>query len=317
MTDRNSLPTSPAIPKFSARRARCIAGSEERTCAVVVANLTFQASWRWRYSELFERHLVASSCAALFGTRTYCRRVGMALLARWNETSGGSWSMVFSGARAPRVIITDLSENLAVCALHGILGCMGGPAAGVSLHRVPEEDEILALRTWVGSAARFHASSSNTDLRDGWEFFLNWPAALGDESIEGSCLGGLDLCLIDPETEYSGASCFAPADWARISQALSWMPACELSVWINCSRPRDHKVLGWFSAELATRFDGMIDLGGTLPLPDREDWSRFGLAGRVVEASYSIDANRSGSVHLVDPGFLRTWMFQSQFHMIK
>jgi len=42
----------------------------------------------------------ASSYAALFGTRTYCTRVGAVLLARWDGTIGGRWSMVFSGARA-------------------------------------------------------------------------------------------------------------------------------------------------------------------------------------------------------------------------
>ena len=123
--------------------------------------------------------------------------------------------------------------------------------------------------------------------------------------------------MMDPEAEISGSWHLSGADRARYGPALGWMPTCELAAWINCSRPRDHNVLGWFCTELATRFDGMIDLGGTLPLPDREDWSRFGLAGRVVEASYSIDANRSGRVHLVDPGFLRTWMLQPQFHMIK
>lgn len=201
---------------------------------------------------------------------------------------------------------------------HVILKSMGGPAAGILLQRVPEDHEFLALYTWLESAAtRFHDASSDTDLREGWEFFLNWPAILGEEPAESSCLGGLKLHLIDLDAEYSGASCLSPADWTRFSQALGWMPVCEFSAWVNCNRPRDHKVLGWFSAELATRFDGMIDIGGMLPIPDREDWSRFGLAGRVVEASYSIDADRSGSVHLVDPGFLRTWMFQPQFHMIK
>lgn len=194
---------------------------------------------------------------------------------------------------------------------------MGGPAAGVLLQRVPADHEILALRTWLGGTARFHDASGDADLLKGWEFVLNQPATLGDEPIEGSCPVGLKLCLVDPDAEYSGDSCFSPADWACISQALGWMPACELSVWISCNRPWDYKILGWFSAELATRLDGMIDLGGTLPLPDRADWSRFGLAGRVVVASYFIDANRSGSVHLVDPGFLRTWMLQPQFHMIK
>ena len=44
--------------------------------------------------------LPASFCAALFDTRTYCTRAGVVLLARWDGTIDGRWSMVFSGARA-------------------------------------------------------------------------------------------------------------------------------------------------------------------------------------------------------------------------
>ena len=164
----------------------------------------------------------------------------------------------------------------------------------------------------------FCDASDNADLREGWEFFLNWPVTLGDEPPEGRCLGGLKLYLIHPEAAYSGDSCLSPADWARISHALGWMPACELSVWINCKRPRDHKVLGWFSAELATRFDGMIDLNGALPLPNPPDqWGAFGLAGKVVQTVYDLDAGRTAALHIVDAEFLHSWMPQPQFHMIK
>src|SRR5690242_2976956 len=93
--------------------------------------------------------------------------------------------------------------SAAECALHDILGSMGGPAAGALLHRVPDDDEILALRTWLEATADFYGASDNADLSDGWEFFLNWPATLGDEPPEGRCLGGLKMFLIDPQAEYS------------------------------------------------------------------------------------------------------------------
>jgi hypothetical protein len=94
-------------------------------------------------------------------------------------------------------MITNLAQILTVeCAPHGILKSMGGPAAGVLLHQVPEDHEILALRTWLGGTARSHDASGNADLREGWEFFLNWPATLGDEPAERSCLGGVQLSLV-------------------------------------------------------------------------------------------------------------------------
>ncbi|GEM_PF-6394107 len=122
---------------------------------------------------------------------------------------------------------------------------------------------------------------------------------------------------IDTHAEYSGASCWSPADWARLNEAIRWTPACELSAWINCNRQWDHKVLGWFCAELANRFNGLIDLGGTLPLPASEEWGRFGLAGNILEIPYDLDAGRTASVHIVDVEFLHSWMLQPQFHMIK
>jgi hypothetical protein len=194
---------------------------------------------------------------------------------------------------------------------------MAGRGAGVLLRGVPEEHQIVAVRTWLGAIAEFYDAAANADLREGWEFFLNWPATLGDEPAEGRCLGGLKMCLINPKAEYSGDSCLSPADWARFRQALGWMPVCELSAWINCNRPQDHKILGWFCAELATRFNGIIDLGGTLPLPDSDKWVHFGLAGKVVETVYDLDADRTAPVHIVDAEFLRSWMLQPQFHMIK
>lgn len=194
---------------------------------------------------------------------------------------------------------------------------MGGPAAGVLLRQIPDQDQILAMRTWLGAIARFHDTAADADLRDGWEFFLNWPKSLGDEPSEGACLGGIQMYLIDPEAEHNGASFRSPADWARLSKALGWVPACELSAWINCDRPRDHQTLGWFCAELASRFSGVIDLGGILSLPAREDWGRCSLAGDVLEVPYDLDAGRTASVHVVDVDFLLSWMLQKRFHMIK
>jgi hypothetical protein len=265
---------------------------------------------------------LVSSCAAPAGTLACYRPPDEFLPARSGRTTGDRSSMVFSETRASCIIITTPCLKCFTClpsshAPQGILRDMGGPAAGVLLHRVPEDYEILELQTWLATTAEFYDGSGDADLREGWEFFLNWPPTLGNEPPEGPCLGGVQMSIIDPEAEFSGSSHLSQADWARYRQALGWMPTCELAAWINCRRPRDHMLLGWFCAELATRFDGMIDLGGTLSLPNRDEWSRVGLAGRLVKATYSIDADRVAQVHLVDPDFLRAWMLQPRFHMIK
>ncbi len=78
------------------------------------------------------------------------------------------------------------------------------------------------------------------------------------------------------------------------------MPACELEVGVYCNRPRDHKLLGWLCAELATQFDGMIDLDGSLPFPDRQDWHRSGLAGTVLDVEYETHSGRTCQLQVVD-----------------
>lgn len=193
---------------------------------------------------------------------------------------------------------------------------MGGPAAGVLLRRVPQDDEILAPRAWLATAADFYDASDSAYAKDGSSSRpgqQRWATSLPEADVleESRCFS------LIPQAEYSGDSCYAPADWVRISYALGWMPTCELSVGIECSRPKHHKVLGWLCAELATRFDGMIDLGGTLPLPNRDQWGSVGLAGKVVETVYDLEHGRTAAVHIVDAEFLRFWLLQPQFHMIK
>ena len=68
--------------------------------AVVLALPAAECGSRQRTPGSSRASSPASSSAALFGTRTYCTRVGVLLLARWDGTIGGRWSMVFSGARA-------------------------------------------------------------------------------------------------------------------------------------------------------------------------------------------------------------------------
>ena len=194
---------------------------------------------------------------------------------------------------------------------------MGGPAASILLRRVLDEGQICAFKTWLREAAEFYDGSQDNPLQDGWEYFLRWPAELGEEPSGRPCLGGIQMYRIDPELDSSGECGFSPADWARYREALGWMPGCELSVGINCNRPRDHRGLAWHCAELATRFCGVIDMGGQLPLPDAAVWSSCGLQGSAIEIAYSIDETRFGKVHVVDVDFLRSWILRPNFHMIK
>ena len=86
-------------------------------------------------------------------------------------------------------------------------------------------------------------------MDDGWDFFPNWPATLGDEPPEGRCLGGIQAYRIDPQAASSGAAFLSPDDWKKYEAALGWIPASELAIGIYCNRERDHQILAWLCAE--------------------------------------------------------------------
>lgn len=193
---------------------------------------------------------------------------------------------------------------------------MGGPAAGILLKQIPESNQLADLRTWLGGIAEFRADSP-TDIREGWEFFARWPVELGEEPSRGACLGGIQLYVLDLAREYSGASFLTPNDWAGYEEAIGWMPAAELAVSINCNQPRDHKTLAWLCIHIAEKFDGLVDLGGIIPIPDTEERILAGLSGSAVQVPYQIEDHRWGRVDVVDSEFLRGWIHRPNFHMIK
>jgi len=86
---------------------------------------------------------------------------------------------------------------------------------------------------------------------------------------------------------------------------------------MGCNQPQDHKLLAWLCIELAETFKGMIDLGGPLPISGGENAGRGKIPGTVLAEFYFIDEGRVGISHIVSPEFLRFWLNQPQFHMIK
>jgi hypothetical protein len=194
---------------------------------------------------------------------------------------------------------------------------MGGPAAGVLLKRVLGVDEVVGLRAWLAEVAELYDTSQNRDIWEGWEFFVRWPLELGDEPPRGACLGGIQLFVIDLGAESSGEQALTPGEWVEYEKALGWMPAAELSVSIYCNQLRDHKTLAWLCAQLADRLDGMVDVGGRLPVPERKEWDSSRLDGSMVTVQRGIDTGPWSGVDIVDSLFLTTWVRHPHFHMIK
>lgn len=190
---------------------------------------------------------------------------------------------------------------------------MGGPAAGVLLRHQLSEAELAETRDWLSARVTSWYNPS-AELEQDWEFCLEWPSGLGNENPPRTCLMGIAFYRLDPSLERSSPASWSESDLKRVAQALGWMPKYALGVWIGCSQSCDHKRLGWLCAELVYRFDGIVDVGRQLPIPDGNGES----PGRLVrvDTEYGIEGKLS-ETHLIDAAFLRAWLQHPDFYMIK
>jgi Family of unknown function (DUF6368) len=114
---------------------------------------------------------------------------------------------------------------------------------------------------------------------------------------------------------------------------FGFTPTVEIGVWAMCNDNIDHKVLGLLCAHLADTLNGIVDLGGallpsgfSLDLHSPPNWSEVSgdvqryvetMVGHAVAIPYETISGRMWATHFVDAQFLRSWLGNPEFRMIK
>jgi hypothetical protein len=121
---------------------------------------------------------------------------------------------------------------------------------------------------------------------------------------------------------------------SELASAFGVEPEAELVTLAFCSQSSDHQILGEITLALAERFGGVIDYGGALwPLlppglriDDHPDWHEIepyferavsDMPGKVISVVDVLPHVPPWPSHVSDAVFLRAWIEDSRFQMVK
>jgi len=116
-------------------------------------------------------------------------------------------------------------------------------------------------------------------------------------------------------------------DDTGLAALLGWRPQGILTFAAMCNGDRDHELLAELCIRFAEQLDGLIDfdgqlcigpdLGGTSPCPPRRIDAPEGLPGVLYAVAYQTARGRYATSHYSDVAFLRAFLHDSRFRMVK
>jgi hypothetical protein len=202
---------------------------------------------------------------------------------------------------------------------------VAGPDASVILPGRLTEQQNDELHEWLRSLGKAYHGN------DGWLLIVrNYKMLDLDDVGKPSCAFRLN---VEPElsmeffkgTVYEGDEALSRSiDWQQqqLHDLLDFFPEQRITVNAGCQQPMDHRILAQLVIRLAEQYGGVVDLNGWLT----PDWKLSAdevrayllkLPGRVMEVHGTTGAGKPTIWHLVDPVFLRAWLKEPNFHMIK
>jgi Family of unknown function (DUF6368) len=112
-----------------------------------------------------------------------------------------------------------------------------------------------------------------------------------------------------------------------LRQVFGWTPEDEVSFAAMCNDREDHRLLARLCVELAEEAGGVIDFQGALSIGPRLDGSNparpvrasnpEGLDGVLWATAYRTVWGSLATAHYGDVAFVREWLADPRFHMVK
>jgi hypothetical protein len=218
-----------------------------------------------------------------------------------------------------------------------------GPAAWVLLARPLAEGAAEELAEWLA------AISDRVQPVAGAEHLLSrqWQVSglnAARLALTGAGRDDRANCVVEVAISDGIAESDDPTREEAVRSALGYLPVQRIAVAAGGNGRADHYVTAALATQLAERYHGVIDLLGALMPPDMP-WRSWHLAGRqgtvsdpgqrtadsleaissyvtampgtVHEIYYDLSEHQIWVWHIVDVAFLRAWLHNPHFHMIK
>ena len=157
---------------------------------------------------------------------------------------------------------------------------MAGPTASVIVPQVLDERTVLEIAGIIESTA---------DRVDGRDFAVSGHPFIWSHG-----------------EEYDGE--FSECDY---STAVGWRPKDQILLIAMCNQPEDHVILADLCIKISEKIGGLIDFGGTLQLSGSET------SGRLHRIGFDSSHGGTGYCHIGDIEFLKGWISQPEFRMVK
>lgn len=137
------------------------------------------------------------------------------------------------------------------------------------------------------------------------DFYINSTLVLSDKSELR--LFGVDLNTITNEyNEYS------ETELKSIETKFKFYPKYDIGLYAMCNDIADHKILGQLTLKIAEAVDGIIDYGGRL-----EEKKIKKVTGEIYLVDYEAANGQIAQFHVADMEFMRNWLLDKFFYMIK
>ena len=112
-----------------------------------------------------------------------------------------------------------------------------------------------------------------------------------------------------------------------LAQLLGWTPEDRVGIAAMCNDAEDHRLLARLSLNLAEEAGGIVDFDGALSIGPRIDGASpaapirisnpEGLDGVLFATSYKTVRGSFATAHCGDVAFVRAWLADPRFHMVK
>lgn len=201
---------------------------------------------------------------------------------------------------------------------------MGGPAASVLLSRALtplEKDQLIALC----------AQLSDRVMKEygGYWFNLQSLRPLEESAIELEYHPPMSLYFHDLDEESS------PADIQQITRVTGFHVCDQLSIGAQTNAQTSHYAVGAMTLYLARRYQGLIDLGGTLEDNQFTVWHQGareadmeqaiqmyqayfeGHPGHLWSVPYELSEGEYWFSHYCDVEFMTWWLNHPRFRIVK
>ena len=200
---------------------------------------------------------------------------------------------------------------------------MAGPTSSILLESIPDESTLIEIRRVIEKI------SNKVEQDDFW--IASTKSIGGTVNAKGQPFG-IEKKPVD--LDYSNE------ELSLICQHIGFKPKFDLGNYAMCNGAIDHRLLGELTCYFANKFGGVIDFGGAIfprqSLPEKfkkgmwlweeANWSDIqpyfdkmveNIDGNIYTIEYETASRRNWVYHVCDVEFMKNWLKNSNFHMIK